>query len=275
MSKAISGSTAYAVVLAFSLSACAGGGGGGGPSPALPVVPTPTPTPPPPPPPPPPPTPPPPGTNYDTAEYEASNYAVTANAISAYNAGATGTGVKIGIVDSGINPNLAEFTGRIDPASGDATDSGRGVSDEGGHGTAVSAVAAAARNGQNAYLMAVGVDDQAPNQNGTQYIWSGTSFSAPTISGAVALMAQAFPNLSGKQIVQLLFNNADDLGAAGVDSVYGNGALDLARAFAPQGQTSLANSQTPVSLTSNGNLPAVAGDAKTGTALGASMLDGH
>jgi hypothetical protein len=123
--------------------------------------------------------------------------------------------------------------------------------------------------------MAVGVDDRAPNQNGTQYIWSGTSFSAPTISGAVALMAQAFPNLSGKQIVQLLFNNADDLGAAGVDSVYGNGALDLARAFAPQGQTSLANSQSPVSLTSNGNLPAVAGDAKSGTGLGAIILDGY
>src|SRR5437764_393939 len=149
MSKAISGSTAYAVVLAFSLSACAGGGGGGGPSPALPVVPTPTPTPPPPPPPPPPPAPPPPGTNYDTAEYQASNYAVAANALSAYNAGATGKGVKIGIVDSGINPNLAEFAGRIDPASGDATGAGRGVSDDGGHGTAVSAVAAAARNGQN------------------------------------------------------------------------------------------------------------------------------
>ena len=37
------------------------------------------------------------------------------DAISAYNAGATGEGVKIGIVDSGINPDLAEFTGRIDP----------------------------------------------------------------------------------------------------------------------------------------------------------------
>ena len=59
-----------------------------------------------------------------------------------------GTGVKIGIVDSGINPSLAEFAGRIDPASGDVAGN-RGVSDEDGHGTAVSAVAAAARNGQN------------------------------------------------------------------------------------------------------------------------------
>src|SRR5205814_7061292 len=78
-------------------------------------------------------------------EYQASQYSVVSNAIAAYNAGATGRGIKIGIVDSGINPNLAEFAGRIDPASGDVAGN-RGVSDEGGHGTAVSAVAAAARN---------------------------------------------------------------------------------------------------------------------------------
>ena len=70
------------------------------------------------------------------------------NAIAAYNAGATGKGIKIGIVDSGINPALSEFAGQIDPASGDVA-SNRGISDEGGHGTAVSAVAAAARNGSN------------------------------------------------------------------------------------------------------------------------------
>ena len=57
------------------------------------------------------------------------------------------------------------------------------------------------------------MDDRAPDQTGAQFLWSGTSFSAPTISGAVALMAQAFPNLTGKQIVEILFNSADDLGA--------------------------------------------------------------
>ncbi len=56
--------------------------------------------------------------------------------------------MTIGIVDSGINPALAEFSGRISSASTDVAGN-RGVSDEGGHGTAVSAVAAAARNGSN------------------------------------------------------------------------------------------------------------------------------
>jgi hypothetical protein len=122
--------------------------------------------------------------------------------------------------------------------------------------------------------MAVGYHDQAPDQSGVQYIWSGTSFSAPTISGAVALMAQAFPNLTGKQIVEILFNSADDLGAAGVDAIYGHGALDIARAFAPQGQTSMADSQAAVTM-SNGDLPAAAGDAATSQSMGAIILDGY
>jgi hypothetical protein len=355
--------------------------------------------------------------NYDTSEYRNSSYAVNANAIVAYNAGATGKGVKVGIVDSGINPNLAEFSGKIDPASGDVAGN-RGVSDEGGHGTAVSAVAAAARNGVNtfgvafdativseraddpgscadtsanggcafydgaiaaginaatqagvkvinmslggstpgatllnamqnavnhgvilvisagndgdkpeginpdpfaltpaqrfpgmviiagsvgvtdgtrlgvnpnqisdfsnragtgasSYLMAQGYNDRAPDETGTEYYWSGTSFSAPTITGAVALMAQAFPNLTGKQIVDILFSSADDLGATGIDAVYGHGRLNIARAFQPVGQTSLADSQTAVSTTSNGDLPPAAGDAAGGQGMGAIILDGY
>src|ERR1043166_1340694 len=50
---------------------------------AAPPTPTPTPTPTP-------------IVNYDTTEYRNSNYSVAANAISAYNAGATGKGIKIG-----------------------------------------------------------------------------------------------------------------------------------------------------------------------------------
>lgn len=390
------------VALAISLSACGGDGGSVNSIPAPPSTQTS--------PPPPPAT----ATDYDTQEYRNSNYATAANAISAYNAGYTGKGVKIGIVDSGINPKLSEFTGKIDPASGDVAGT-RGVSDEGGHGTAVSAVAAAARNGSNTmgvafdstivseradapgtcaakdgcqfydnaiasgidaarqagvrvinlslggsqpgtallsamqravnagivivisagndgadptkgtnpdpfaltpaqrfpgqviiagsigaddgsggtntnvisdfsnragtgsqyYLMALGYMDRAPDETGKQYLWSGTSFSAPTISGAVALMAQAFPNLTGKQIVSLLFQSADDLGAAGVDSTYGHGRLDLAKAFQPKGTTSFAKTDVAVSTTSNGELPAVAGDANTTHSFGAVILDGY
>jgi hypothetical protein len=128
--------------------------------------------------------------------------------------------------------------------------------------------------GASFYLMAVGVDDRAPDETGTQYLWSGTSFSAPTISGAVALLAQAFPNLSAKQIVSILFSSATDLGAAGVDSVYGRGALNIAAAFQPIGATSLADSKVPVSTSDNGDLPPAAGDGQGGQAFGAVILDG-
>jgi len=64
---------------------------------------------------------------------------------------------------------------------------------------------------------------------------SGTSFSAPQVAGAVALLLQAFPNLSGRDAVSILFSTAADAGAPGVDSDYGNGVLDLTRAFQPVG----------------------------------------
>ena len=68
--------------------------------------------------------------------------------------------------------------------------------------------------GAQYYLMALGYRDRAPDETGTEWLWSGTSFSAPTITGAVALLAQAFPNLTGSQIANILFQSADDLGAS-------------------------------------------------------------
>ena len=62
-----------------------------------------------------------------------------------------------------------------------------------------------------ASLAALGYRNRTLNQEGTAYYYSGTSFSAPTITGAVALLAQAFPNLTGAQIVDILFKSADDL----------------------------------------------------------------
>ncbi len=78
--------------------------------------------------------------------------------------------------------------------------------------------------------------------DGQQFVtvFSGTSFAAPQVSGAVALLAQAFPNLSGEEIVELLLDTARDGGLPGTDPIYGSGILDIAAAFRPQGTTSLA-----------------------------------
>jgi subtilisin family serine protease len=369
-------------ILALALGGCGGGGARPEPTPVPPVVVTPpTPTPPvpaPTPTPPPAPTPtPPPATNFNDAEYNRSNGATSSNALAAYNAGGRGQNITIGIVDSGINPDLPEFTNKIAPGSGDLVGT-RGIVDTEGHGTAVSAVAAAARNGQNTlgvafdssilslntadpsnctdkdgckhpdsaiaaaidrartngarvinlslggegasagivaavqraaaaglvivvsagndagsnpdgfatgigsagignviiagsvgvpingdpangtdltqlsafsnragsgaaqYLTALGYRVRAPDNTGSQFLWSGTSFSAPVISGAAALLASAFPNLTGAQIVTILLSSADERGGAGTDSTFGRGFLNIQRAFQPQGAMSLA-----------------------------------
>ncbi|MFN3457765.1 MAG: S8 family serine peptidase [Novosphingobium sp.] len=105
---------------------------------------------------------------------------------------------------------------------------------------------------------------------------NGTSFAAPQVSGAVALLAQAFPNLTGTQIVDLLLRTARDAGTAGTDAVYGRGILDIARAFAPQGSTGLAGTQVAVSLDAlTATTSGAMGDALQGASLVAVMLDGY
>ncbi len=122
------------------------------------------------------------------------------------------------------------------------------------------------------YLAAVGEQVRAPDNNNVPFLWSGTSFAAPQIAGAVALLAQAFPNLTGAQIVSILFQSARDAGATGPDAVFGQGVLDLTKAFAPLGATSIAGTPARVSLGINGTLSAPMGDARQG-ALHTVILD--
>ena len=129
------------------------------------------------------------------------------------------------------------------------------------------------------YLAALGEDvccaykdGVIETEGGFVFIISGTSFAAPQVAGAVALLAQAFPNLSSQQIVQLLYQSARDAGAAGDDAVYGQGVLDIARAFQPMGATTLAGTATAVNLGSAlgilGGPMGDAGVARPGSTLG-------
>lgn len=64
---------------------------------------------------------------------------------------------------------------------------------------------------------------------------AGTSFAAPRVSGAAALLRHKFPNLNGAQIKQVLLQTATDIGVSGVDDVYGYGKLNVMNAMSPQG----------------------------------------
>ncbi|MBD5391474.1 S8 family serine peptidase [bacterium] len=64
---------------------------------------------------------------------------------------------------------------------------------------------------------------------------SGTSFAAPIVSAAIAVLRDAFPYMSASEITDLLLRTARDLGAPGTDEIYGRGMLDLERATRPVG----------------------------------------
>ncbi|MBU0489185.1 MAG: S8 family peptidase [Bacteroidetes bacterium] len=68
--------------------------------------------------------------------------------------------------------------------------------------------------------------------NQTQYaLYSGTSMAAPHVSGAVLLLKEAFPFLTGPEILTALYYSADDLGDPGEDNTYGNGMINLENAY--------------------------------------------
>jgi len=112
--------------------------------------------------------------------------------------------------------------------------------------------------------------------DGQQFVtlFSGTSFAAPQVAGAVALLAQAFPNLTGAEIVEILLATARDAGATGTDNVFGTGILDIARAFQPQGTTTLAGTGSALALVDDFAIGSAAmGDALSGATISTIVTD--
>ena len=67
-----------------------------------------------------------------------------------------------------------------------------------------------------------------PNSYSTK---SGTSMAAPHVSGAVLLLKEAFPDLSGAEILTALYYTASDLGDVGEDNTFGRGIIDCYAAY--------------------------------------------
>jgi hypothetical protein len=341
--------------------------------------------------------------DFKTPEYMASNASVASNAIGAWQMGATGKGITIGFVDTGLVPIRTDFAGKIHPDSSDVIGS-RSMDDTWGHGTAVAGIAAGAKDdrgmhgvafdatifmakadqgcpdrcmftaeatargidaariaGAKVINLSIGgsaapeVEDAArraategiilvvgsgnsgaapsafaqrlakvaPNNviivgalgtatseadaisydfqsvhsapasssrenylgapglyNAATYFrsdgidkLSGSSFAAPVVSGALALLAQAFPTLSAESLIKILYISADDLGIQGVDDVFGQGRLNIGRAFQPIGSVRMAGTGLPVLANDTIVAPAATGDAVYRHKLNAVVLD--
>lgn len=80
----------------------------------------------------------------------------------------------------------------------------------------------------------------------TTKLGTGTSYAAPAVTGAFALLAQKYPYLTGVEIRDILFSTATDLGAIGVDEIYGNGLLNMEKAVMPIGELSIVTPSTVI-----------------------------
>jgi len=62
-------------------------------------------------------------------------------------------------------------------------------------------------------------------------IVSGTSFAAPHVAGALALLLQAFPEMNGRQALDLLLRSSATASGPDGDTVYGRGRIDVYKAY--------------------------------------------
>jgi thermitase len=80
-------------------------------------------------------------------------------------------------------------------------------------------------------ISAPGVSILTTNKGGSYGSWSGTSFSSPISAGLAALIMSANPSLTNQQAVDIIKDNADDLGVAGFDPSYGWGRINVYRSL--------------------------------------------
>jgi subtilase-type serine protease len=110
---------------------------------------------------------------------------------------------------------------------------------------------------------AAGIVSTVPLAQGGYDRSSGTSMAAPHVTGAVAVARQMFPTASGADLARFVLVTATDVGAAGVDPVYGWGLLNM-------GNMAAARSGRGAGLTAN-----TAWAADQGQAVMLQGLDGR
>ncbi len=87
----------------------------------------------------------------------------------------------------------------------------------------------------NRYIVAPGELLLVSDGQGGVVRRSGTSFAAPLVSGAISLLHDRWQWLAEhpEATAEIIFRSARDLGAPGVDEIYGHGLLDVAASQSP------------------------------------------
>jgi hypothetical protein len=80
-------------------------------------------------------------------------------------------------------------------------------------------------------VVAPGVNIHTTDLYGGYFYASGTSLSTPHVTGALALLLSAYPDLSATSQENALTQSAVDRGVVGPDNVYGKGSVDALAAF--------------------------------------------
>lgn len=73
---------------------------------------------------------------------------------------------------------------------------------------------------------------------------SGTSFAAPVVSAAAAVLQEMWPHLTNAQVLSIMFGTANKTGIYADTSIYGQGLLDMEAATRPVGTTTVATGST-------------------------------
>lgn len=118
----------------------------------------------------------------------------------------------------------------------------------------------------NRFLVASGEWILTDNGDGLTRL-SGTSFAAPQVTGAIALLQGRWPWLKdhARETADIILGSATDLGAPGVDAVYGHGLLNLEASQSPLNSANLYVRSTsgakspPISISGTGFLGASGG----------------
>jgi thermitase len=111
-----------------------------------------------------------------------------------------------------------------------------------------------ATTGRHVFLSAPGTGIITTTNSGSYGSSSGSSFASPIVAGTVGLILAAKPELSPRDVADILMRSSVDLGASGYDLIYGHGMVNAGEAVRAAQQVMARDTSPPfVEITAPAN----------------------